>query len=260
MPASALNHLGRVTGDTRRKAEEVLSALESQTGHRVGIIYGYNPASQPEHSAGRALDFMCNRETGDWIADYLWTHRARLRVKWILWRQRIRSTSAGKPNSWQAMPDRGNATQNHYDHVHVFFNDGYESPSGATAPPAAGEAPGAAAWWGNRPEPQDPAWLSVTQLRQAMEHDTRQPGQPLGWFADQVWFLQRMLIATGWLRREKIVPGHYGTLTAGDAGNRDDGGVRGFQAKRGHTPDGWPGPSELAMLMDWSGMRCEVRP
>lgn len=114
-------------------------------------------------------------------------------------------------------------------------------------------------WWGNRPWPQEPAFMSVSHLRAAMEHDVPHPSQELFWFADQVWALQRLLIDTGWLRAGRFVAGHYGTYTKGDPNNRDDGGVMGFQCKRGHQPDGWVGPSELRWLMDTVGRHYDIR-
>lgn len=123
----ALKYVGNVTKDTMSKALEVLEAVQN-AGYPINIIYGYNPDSKPEHSSGRALDFMCSREAGDWIADYLWKHRARLRVRWIIWWQRIRSTTPGKSGQWEPMADRGSVTQNHKDHVHAFFDDGYSVP------------------------------------------------------------------------------------------------------------------------------------
>lgn len=134
MPDSALATLGAVTPNTRRKAAEVIHALESSTPHRITTTYGYRADSVPEHSSGRAVDYMCSRPAGDWIADYLWQHRVRLRVKWIIWRQRIRSTSPGKPDTWTPMADQGDATQNHMDHVHVWFDDAYSEPSGTDLP------------------------------------------------------------------------------------------------------------------------------
>lgn len=136
MPASALNHMGNVTPNTRRKAEEILAAVEA-AGHRINIIYGYNPASKPEHSSGCALDFMVygNRAAGDWIADYVWQHRVRLGLKWVIWYQRIRSTSPGKPSTWQPMASRGNSTADHRDHPHLFFDDIYTPLPSATPAP-----------------------------------------------------------------------------------------------------------------------------
>jgi hypothetical protein len=36
----------------------------------------------------------------------------------VIWRQRINSGTG-----WRAMEDRGSITQNHYDHVHVSFDE-----------------------------------------------------------------------------------------------------------------------------------------
>lgn len=134
MPETALTTLGAVKPGTRQVATEVLRAAEA-AGHRLATIWGYNPASKPEHSAGLALDFMCTRTAGDFIADYLWANRGRLGVRWVLWRRRIRSTSPGKPTSWQPMADRGSVTQNHEDHVHVFLTGAYSPPTGDPASP-----------------------------------------------------------------------------------------------------------------------------
>lgn len=132
-------------------------------------------------------------------------------------------------------------------------------PQDTPAPPAPPTDEASRPWWGNRPEPQEPAYLKISNLRRAMDHDAPSQGQELYWYADQVWALQRLLIDTGWLRRDKLVPGHYGTYTIGNAANQDDGGVKGFQAKRGwSTPDGWVGRRELGWLMDTTGRRYNV--
>lgn len=114
----ALETLGPVRPNVRLVATETLLAAES-AGHRVKVVWGYNRDSTPEHSAGTALDFMVfdDRAAGDWLAQYLWTNRARLGVRWVIWRQRIRSSKQG--GVWRAMADRGNSTQNHMDHPHV---------------------------------------------------------------------------------------------------------------------------------------------
>ena len=121
--------LGAVTNATRAIAHETLNGCAAAGHGWLSQVYGYNPASVPEHSVGRAIDYMCNREQGDWIADFLWTNRKRLGLNWIIWRQRIRSTTPGKGNGWRAMEDRGDPTQNHMDHVHAFFNGCYTPPA-----------------------------------------------------------------------------------------------------------------------------------
>ena len=46
--ADPLRGLGQVTPATRLKAAEIVAAAEA-AGHTVLIVWGYNPASRPEH-------------------------------------------------------------------------------------------------------------------------------------------------------------------------------------------------------------------
>lgn len=64
-----------------------------------------NPTS--DHPSGHALDFMVDTSTGDALSAYAEEHTEELAVKYILWQ----------------VPD-------HYDHVHISFND--EPGSGMT--------------------------------------------------------------------------------------------------------------------------------
>ncbi len=124
--AQAIEQLTRPNGgidpQIRAAATEVVLAAAA-AGHEVKGISWFNPASTPEHHVpgmagqkGVAVDFMCDRATGDFIGEYMWTHRERLGLCWEIWRDRIRSTSPGKPGTWQA---RGKG--DHYDHVHGNF-------------------------------------------------------------------------------------------------------------------------------------------
>ncbi|WP_235999204.1 hypothetical protein [Qaidamihabitans albus] len=72
-----------------------------------------------DHPSGLALDFMVGTETGDAIADYLLAHQSDFAVKYVIWRQRYNDGGG-----WSTMEDRGSATANHYDHVHVSFEAG----------------------------------------------------------------------------------------------------------------------------------------
>ncbi len=128
--ADPLRGLGNVTPATRQKAAEILAAATS-AGHKVSIVWGFNPASRPEHSSGRALDFMVDdKAAGDWIADYVWRHRTRLGLRHVIWWQRIRSTVTA-PGVWRTMSDRGSVTQNHRDHPHIWFLDDRYEPLAA---------------------------------------------------------------------------------------------------------------------------------
>lgn len=79
-------------------------------------IGGVRPDSMPDHPSGRALDFMTSdRGYGDAIANMLISRAGELNIEYIIWRQRVWLPSSG----WRMMEDRGSATANHYDHVHV---------------------------------------------------------------------------------------------------------------------------------------------
>lgn len=72
-----------------------------------------------EHSSGRALDIMTGDVSlGNAIAEFLRAHAAELNLYDVIWRQRI-FTQERAGEGWRSMSDRGSATANHYDHVHV---------------------------------------------------------------------------------------------------------------------------------------------
>lgn len=68
-----------------------------------------------DHNSGNAVDIMITGSTGDAISDYLIKNSPKLNVKYIIWEQRIWMPGRG----WKQMEDRGGATANHFDHVHV---------------------------------------------------------------------------------------------------------------------------------------------
>ena len=72
-----------------------------------------------EHATGQALDIMVGNgnDIGSEIAAFLQKNRAKLGIEYIIWRQRIWRPATS--SSWRGMSDRGSATANHMDHVHV---------------------------------------------------------------------------------------------------------------------------------------------
>jgi len=70
------------------------------------------------HGSGRALDIMVSGSTGDQIAAYVRANAGQLGVSEVIWKQRI-WTVQRSGEGWRRMSDRGSATANHYDHVHV---------------------------------------------------------------------------------------------------------------------------------------------
>lgn len=72
-----------------------------------------------EHTSGRAIDIMTSDvELGTAIAEFLRAHAGELNLYAVIWRQRI-WTPVRSGEGWRPMPNRGSATANHYDHVHV---------------------------------------------------------------------------------------------------------------------------------------------
>lgn len=72
-----------------------------------------------EHSTGRAIDIMTSDVgLGTAIAEFLRANAAELNLYNVIWRQRIFTQERGG-EGWRSMSDRGSATANHYDHVHV---------------------------------------------------------------------------------------------------------------------------------------------
>ncbi len=69
-----------------------------------------------DHPAGRAIDFMVNRATGDALAECALRSKDELGITYVIWRQRI-----NYGNGWKPMEDRGGVTANHFDHVHISF-------------------------------------------------------------------------------------------------------------------------------------------
>ena len=110
--------LGPVRPHVRRAAEHVGS------GFSVSTIYGVASRSgQSDHPLGLALDFMVygDKAKGDAIAQYVQANAAALGVTYVIWYQKIWSTQRSG-EGWRPMADRGSATANHLDHVHVSFS------------------------------------------------------------------------------------------------------------------------------------------
>lgn len=71
-----------------------------------------------EHSDGRAVDIMVSGDLGWQVAEYLLANAGTFGLYDIIYAQRI-WTAERSSEGWRSMEDRGSATANHYDHVHV---------------------------------------------------------------------------------------------------------------------------------------------
>lgn len=97
----------------RATASVVCGAVRAEFGSLV--IGGYRPGDGGDHGSGRAVDIMVTGARGDAIAAWLQANAGTLGIKYLIWKQRIWMPG----RDWRMMSDRGSATQNHYDHVHV---------------------------------------------------------------------------------------------------------------------------------------------
>lgn len=112
-----------------------VQAAADDVGTRFGIgtIGGVGArANESDHPAGLALDFMVTGSKGSQLAAYVQANAARLGVTYIIWQQRIWNVSRAA-EGWRPMEDRGGATANHFDHVHVSFSS---SGGGSTGQPS----------------------------------------------------------------------------------------------------------------------------
>lgn len=113
------------------------AGLQPQTAaykEEVAGIFGitsfslYRAGANDDHGKGLAVDFMVpvSSELGDQVAQYSIDNMSAKGISYIIWKQRFYSpypSIYGPAYTWNLMPDRGSVTQNHYDHVHVSFNE-----------------------------------------------------------------------------------------------------------------------------------------
>ena len=71
------------------------------------------------HGSGRALDSMISNSSVGWdIARWVRANASKLGVSEVIYYQKIWTVQRSS-EGWRSMSDRGSATANHYDHVHV---------------------------------------------------------------------------------------------------------------------------------------------
>jgi hypothetical protein len=114
------------TGNVRPPAQAAANAVVAGVPGAAAITLGGTRASAADpdgHPSGLALDYMVNSDAalGDAIAQYHIAHWDELGVDYVIWQQRMLSSPTG---SWKQMGNRGSATANHMDHVHVNYRAG----------------------------------------------------------------------------------------------------------------------------------------
>jgi len=106
------------------------SSIESGLGANAVKVYRAICAAFPDitsyggyrgdgmHAQGRAVDAMVSGDRGWEVAEWVRARAGELGVSEVIYAQRIWTVDrAGE--GWRPMEDRGSATANHYDHVHV---------------------------------------------------------------------------------------------------------------------------------------------
>lgn len=95
-------------------------------------IGGYRSDPGSDHNDGLALDVMISKngtrtdeghKNGDTVAAWARANAKALNIKYIIWEQKIWNARRGDAN-WRPMEDRGSVSANHFDHVHISFNEG----------------------------------------------------------------------------------------------------------------------------------------
>ncbi len=110
-------------GPVRPQAQAAADRVVSNVRGAALITIGGTRASAADpagHPSGLALDYMVMSDAalGDAITRYHIAHWDELGVKYVIWQQRILTSPNG---AWKQMENRGSATANHFDHVHVNY-------------------------------------------------------------------------------------------------------------------------------------------
>lgn len=106
------------SGGLQPSAQLVMNAV-CNAFPQISTYGGYAPRG--EHGGGLAVDVMVSGSLGDQVKDFLHAHRGELGLSNIIWAQTIWSAERDG-EGFRGMEDRGSATANHFDHVHVLVN------------------------------------------------------------------------------------------------------------------------------------------
>jgi hypothetical protein len=86
---------------------------------QISSFGGRRPGDPGFHGSGQAVDCMISNSSVGWeIANWTRANASRLGVSEVIYYQKIWTVQRSS-EGWRPMSDRGSATANHYDHVHV---------------------------------------------------------------------------------------------------------------------------------------------
>jgi hypothetical protein len=120
---SAVARISNTAGPIQPAAQRAADAVVSNVPGAGNITIGGTRASAADpggHPSGLALDWMVlsNTSLGNAIVQYHIANWDALGVEYIIYQQRYLDSPGG---SWRTMENRGSATANHMDHVHVNY-------------------------------------------------------------------------------------------------------------------------------------------
>jgi hypothetical protein len=115
--------ISNTAGAINPRAQAAADAVVSNVPGAGSITLGGTRASAADpggHPSGLAVDYMvmANGALGDAIVAYHVAHWNDLGVEYLIYEQRMMSSPGG---GWKPMENRGSATANHMDHVHVNY-------------------------------------------------------------------------------------------------------------------------------------------
>jgi uncharacterized protein YgiM (DUF1202 family) len=86
---------------------------------QISAFGGLRRGDNGFHGTGQALDSMISNSSVGWdIAKWARANAAKLGISEVIYYQKIWTVQRSS-EGWRSMPDRGSATANHYNHVHV---------------------------------------------------------------------------------------------------------------------------------------------
>ena len=128
--ASAAQPASTNTLPTDPHLQPQAEAFRQDVAAQFGLtdIGGYREGDPQDHGKGLAVDVMVpvGSEVGNQVAQYAVDNISNAGISYVIYRQQFYApvdNIYGPANTWNQMPDRGSVTQNHYDHVHVSFNE-----------------------------------------------------------------------------------------------------------------------------------------
>jgi len=107
-----------------------------QSWPEIEVVGGFRAADKyADHPTGRAVDVMVpdggataeSAALGDEMAEHFMTNADQFGILYILWNQRVWVNGRDEPlppQEWRVMENRGGATANHVDHLHISVSTG----------------------------------------------------------------------------------------------------------------------------------------